>query len=145
MKLIAEFHTSPDGLSRRNMYAVDAGGGRSAAVTATLVDLVCDLHPPADAIFIDLLSRQRAGSYVPNDPGQADFSVNEKHAWIRPPIAAPGRIVISNEYVPEYSMEGGIPQSFAIESFLSALEHWRGFLRLSENDGRHVLELDVRG
>lgn len=42
-------------------------------------------------------------------------------------------------------MEGGIPQSFAIESFLSALEHWRGFLRLSENDGRHVLELDVRG
>lgn len=145
MKVIAEFYTSPDGLSQRNMHAVDAGGDSCRAVTATLVDFVCDLHPPADAIFIDLLSRQRAGSYVPNDPDQADFSVNEKHVWVRPPIAAPGRIVISNEHVPEYSMDGGIPQSFAIESFFSVLGHWRGFLRLSESDGRQVLELDVRG
>ncbi|MBW8808599.1 MAG: hypothetical protein JF591_07135 [Lysobacter sp.] len=143
MKIVAGFYTSPDGLSHRHMYAVDAGGDSSPAVTATLVDFVCDLHPPADAIFIDLLSRQCAGSYVPNDPGQADFSVNQKYVWVRPPIAAPGRIVISNEYVPEYSMDDGVPQSFAMESFFSVLEHWRGFLRLSESDGGQVLELNV--
>ncbi len=143
MKVVAEFYMSPDGLSHRNMYAVDAEGESSPAVTATLLDFVCDLHPPADAVFIDLLSRQCEGSYVPNDPEQADFSVNEKYVWIRPPIAVPGSIVISNEHVPEYSMDDGVPQSFAIESFFSVLEHWRGFLLLSESDGRQVLELDV--
>lgn len=58
-----------------------------------------------------------SGRYVPGNSDLPDMSINEKLIWVRSPFAAPGGIYISNENVPEFSIDEGAPQRFTSDQF----------------------------
>lgn len=101
----------------------------------TLLDFVSEL-PPDDDEFEFLLSQVEAGEYLPEGNALADWSENDKLVWLRPPEAESGQLCISNENVPEYSLEFGRPQRFTIKSFRTLRSHWRNFLRSVHAEGK---------
>lgn len=147
MKIIAELSQLSNGQKYAHLTAMDEGKVCEPA-TMTLLDFVVELHPPADACFEKILSSVKAGEYVPNNPALSDFSVNDKLVWLCPPNVKAGSLLISNENIPEYSVDVGQPQCFLLEVFHSVRRHWLKFLRLVDEEGEQKwlgkrLELDV--
>lgn len=138
-KLIAEVLERPDGSSRAVLYCVDEDGRPDQAVGNTLLEFL-ELSYPSATEVEQLLVLAESGSYVPKNPEWADWGVNDVDLWLRPPMADPGHICISNDNCTEYSsQEGGQPQQFSYKQFRVALKHWRDFRELLAGEGKESL------
>lgn len=129
MKIVAKITTLSNGQDFPQLLAFEESGEVSERVTMTILDLIVELHPPADAVLEQLLLASRAGRYIANNSDMADFSVNDKFVWLHPPRAKEGEVCISNENFPDCSVEWGEPQCFSIDAFFLIQERWRAFLR----------------
>jgi hypothetical protein len=138
MKITAELSLLSNGHKYPNLSAIQENGRVCESITMTLLDFVSELHQPANGQFETLLAAVEAGGYMPKDPAKADFSVNDKLVWVRPPEADPGSLRISNENVPEFSVDGGHPQSFSIALFRSTNMFWQDFLLRVNEDGEEA-------
>ncbi|WP_266170499.1 hypothetical protein [Dyella subtropica] len=133
-RLVAEVTKLPSGSLRPQFYFVDESG-INRSVTETLLDLVSESSAKALAELEVLIESSERGGYKPENPDLPDWSVNEKYVWLRPPMAGPGFICISNEYSGEYSHSEGRPQLFTYRQFHDAVRHWRGFLEAFRERG----------
>jgi len=138
-RLIAEVLKRPDGSSHAVLYCVGEDGRPDHAVGNTLLEFL-ELSYPSAGEIEQLLVLAESGGYVPKNPEWADWGVNDVDLWLRPPMAEPGHICISNENTGEYSTaEGGQPQQFTYEQFRAALKHWREFRELMAREGKESL------
>lgn len=138
-KLISEVFRLPSGSLIPQLYCLDDAGQPSRSVTETLLDLISEASPPADSELERLVSEAELGRYVATDPDLPDWSCNDKYVWLRPPMAEPGCICVSNENSAEFSQEEGEPQQFTIQQFRLALDHWRKFRELIRQRGIEAL------
>jgi hypothetical protein len=121
------------------LSGINANGDVDDALTQTLLTFVM-LSAPSHRDIEGLLQSVEAGQYIPEHPEWADWGVNDVDLWLRPPMAEPGHICISNENTVEYSTEeGGQPQQFTYEQFRAALKHWREFRELMAREGKDKL------
>lgn len=121
------------------LSGVDECGEVDEALTQTLLTFVM-LSTPSHKDIEALLQSFEAGQYTPKHPEWADWGVNDVDLWLRPPMAQPGHVCISNENTELYSTEeGGQPQQFTYEQFRAALRHWREFRELMAREGKEKL------
>jgi hypothetical protein len=119
----------------------------SDAISSTLLDFITGMDRAGDAEFDAILAEVEAGEYKPNDPAHADYYWNAIYVWVRPPEAEAGSLLISNEYMPEYSMEDGQPQAFSLEFYRAARQLWYDYLHLVRGRAKGgysdaILEID---
>lgn len=127
MKIIAELFRLPSGSLIPMLYGVSEQGEVMRNITDTLLDFVAESTPKEIEKLSALLQAVEDGTYERNDPILPDWSVNDKCLWIGPPKVGEGYILVSNENIPEYSMEEGVPQRFSTNQLLAALNHWKKF------------------
>lgn len=108
-------------------YAVDKRDKILRSATNTLLDFIVESVPAELSAVVAVLNLEKQGQYFQQDPNVAVWSVNDKYVWIGPPRVARGFVLISNENISEYSEDGGVPEKFSIEQFLSAVDHWNYF------------------
>jgi hypothetical protein len=139
-KLIADISQKVDGGLRQRFYCESCDGQLDRAATATLLMLISESAPFSYAGLEALIAEAEVGHYVQPDTSLPDWSVNEKNLWVVAPMARPGHICISNEYLDEYSSdEGGCPQQFTYEQFRVALKFWRNFMETVTREGKGSL------
>lgn len=138
-RIIAEISATPDGVLHSVLYCVGDNDEVDRSVTDTLLHFI-EMSYPSESQIEQLLVLAESGGYVPKNPEWADWGVNDVDLWLRPPMAEPGHICISNENTSEYSTEeGGQPQQFTYEQFRAALKHWREFRELIAREGKENL------
>lgn len=138
-RIIAEIHASSDGVLHNLLYCVDGNNEVDRSITETLLHFV-EMSFPNESQIEQLLLLAESGGYVPKNPEWADWGVNDVDLWLRPPMAQPGHICISNENTSEFSTEeGGQPQQFTYAQFRAALKHWREFRALIAREGKDKL------
>ena len=121
------------------LSGVDECGEVDDALTQTLLTFVM-LSTPSHKDIEALLQSFEVGQYTPKHPEWADGGVNDVDLWLRPPMAQPGHVCISNENTEAYSTEeGGRPQQFTYEQFRAAMKHWREFRELMAREGKEKL------
>ena len=134
IKIITEVFRMRSGSLIPLLYALREDGEVDRAVTDTLCDFVSHLFPPADSEIEALINLVREGKYVPDNPLLADFGVNDINVFVAPHAQKDG-ICISNENIPEYSVEEGQPQQFSISQFQAVLMSWRKFGQIIQERG----------
>ena len=134
MRIVAQLFQLPNGHTVPSLTAIDENGDVCEAVKVTLLDFVSEL-PLNDTLFEELLSRAESGSYKPHVLALADWSENDKLIWVRQAEVPLVHLRISNENIPDYSVDGGSPQCFSTATFRSARAHWRAFIRLLNEQG----------
>ncbi|WP_434776892.1 hypothetical protein [Neisseria sp. Ec49-e6-T10] len=104
------------------------------AICRTLLDFIKQQIPEDDAELEELFQQAKNGTYKPDDPRFADYGINSNEIWLRPPIALPDHIAITNEYT-EYSIDpdsGGEPQQFTFDQYRKVLKFWRDCQKMVE-------------
>lgn len=127
MKIIAEIFRLQSGNCMPQLYCVDDGGEVIHAITDTMLDVVSELSLDELRKLKTLLDEVEAGSYLPNEPSLPDWSSNDKLVWFTPPRVEHGHVLISNENIPAYSIDGGEPQVFTLKQLSETLDHWQRF------------------
>lgn len=144
MKIVAKITSLSNGQNFPQLLAFEESGEISECMTMTILDLIAELHSPADAVLEELLLAAKDGRYNPNNADLADFSVNDKLVWLHPPKAKEGDVCISNENFPDCSMEWGEPQCFKIDVFFLIQARWRDFLRqVADASEENRLEMKI--
>lgn len=116
-KIIAEVRLLSNKSLYPMVYCIGHDGVEDEAVSQTLCDALWELSGEPILELERLIEDVSSGRYVPGNSDLPDMSINEKLIWVRPPFAVPGRIYISNENVPEFSIEEGAPQCFTSDQF----------------------------
>ena len=135
MKIITEIFRMPTGSLISLLYAVSDDGQVDLAVTGTLCEFVSLLYPPADAEFEDLLTQVKAGTYQSANPLLADFGVNDVNVWFATRNQKDECIFISNENIPDYSIDHGPLQQFSIQEFHAVSACWKKFQQKIRENG----------
>jgi hypothetical protein len=135
MKIITEVFKMPSGSIIPLLYAVKEDGQVDRAVTDTLCEFVSHLFPPADKEFESLLAQVDKKRYLPINPLLADFGVNDVNAWLVAPHVKDGGLSISNENIPDYSIDDGQPQNFSMKEFHAIFECWKNFQKIIQEKG----------
>ena len=138
-KLIAEIFELPNGSLLPQLYCIDEDGQVSRSITDTLLDTIAELSPKAATELDSFLAVVESGRYEPQELSLPDWSINEKLIWVTPPRARRGYLVITNENIPEYSLDDGQPQEFSMQQFRSAMAHWKNFQKLVQKKGKESL------
>ncbi|MDT0140823.1 hypothetical protein [Acidovorax sp. PRC11] len=137
-RLIAEVLKRPDGSTHAVLYCLGEDGRPDQAIGNTLLEFV-ELSYPSVTEIEQLVTLAENCGYVANNPDWADWGINDVDLWLRPPLATPGHICISNENTSQFSAEGGQPQQFTYGQFRTALKHWQEFRELMVQEGRESL------
>ena len=139
MKIVAEMFRLPSGSLVPQLYSVDEHSGVVRSVTDTLLDLIAESLPHQLERLEAILESAQKEEYERSDPALADWGVNDKFVWIGPPRAEVGFVLVSNENIPDFSMDDGEPQKFSIKQFLGVIAHWRKFYEMLSIRGREEL------
>lgn len=138
-KVVAEvLRLSNNSLCPR-VYCADQNGIEDEAISFTLCELVWEANGFPLAQLRALIEKSLNGHYVPKEPTLPDFSVNDKMVWITLPYAPHGSICISNENLPEYSMDDGAPQLFTLNQFKAVSKLAEDFALKLQEEGRENL------
>jgi len=113
-KIVAEIVLLPNRCLYPRFYCVGQDGFEDEAVSTTLCDTIWELNGEPVAELEKLMKDALDGIYIPNRPELPDMSINGKLIWVRPPFAMLGQVCISNENVPEFSVDEGAPQCFTL-------------------------------
>lgn len=116
-KIIAEVKLLSNKSLYPRIYCIGHDGAEDEAVSLTLCDSLWELSGEPILELERLIEDAFSGKYIPRNPDLPDMSINEKLIWVRPPFANPGRICISNENLPEFSVDDGVPQCFKSDQF----------------------------
>lgn len=116
-KIVAEVMLLKNKSLYPRLYCVREDGTEDEAVSLTLCDVVWELNGNPILELERLVDDACMERYIPVNPDLPDMSINDKLIWVRPPFAALGKICISNENIPEFSVDGGSPQCFTLEQF----------------------------
>jgi|GEM_PF-2256890 len=134
-KLIAEVISLSNSMLTPTFRCIDCDGIEHDEISLTLCDFIWELQGAPWITLEKLIQDVEAGTYVPEFPELADFSVNDKLFWARPPMARHQEVCISNENIPAYSMDEGTPQNFSIDQFRIALKFISEFSTHVQNNG----------
>ena len=99
------------------LYCVDEYGGEDEAVSLTLCDAVWELNGEPLLELVRLVTEAYERGNFPIYVDEPVMSINDKFIWIRHPSPSNGGICISNENVPEFSVDEGSPQYFTFAQF----------------------------
>lgn len=121
------------------IYCIDQYGVEDDAVSMTLCEAVWELNGDPIAELEKLIKEAFVGIYSPNKPELPDMSINDKLIWVRPPFAVLGQVCISNENVPEFSVDEGAPQCFTLSQVQVVAKLASDFLCEIANKGRENL------
>lgn len=113
-KIVAEVISLSNRSLYPRIYCIGDDGHEEQAVSLTLCDAVWELNGPPILELEEIARRAVEGQYVPENVDLPDFSINDKLIWVRPPFAELGQVCISNENVPEFSIDEGTPQCFSM-------------------------------
>ncbi|MCH7310325.1 hypothetical protein [Acinetobacter sp. ANC 4805] len=97
------------------VYCLDDNGLQNEAISMTLCNAIWELRGKPLLELQRLINLVDSGECHPIDQSLADMSINDKLIWLRSSLAGNSKIYISNENIPEYSVEGGVPQCFSSE------------------------------
>lgn len=138
-KIIAEVMLLPNKSLYPRIYCIRHDGVEDEAISLTLCDSVWELSGEPILKLKGIIEDSFLGRYAPSNPDLPDMSINEKLIWVRPPFAVPGGVCISNENVPEFSIDEGTPQSFTSDQFKLVTEVASNFLAEIAKQGRENL------
>lgn len=138
-KIVAEVMSLSNKSLYPRIYCVSDDGQEDQAVSLTLCDTVWELNGEPIRELERIAKNALEGRYVPDDINLPDFSINDKFIWIRPPFALVGQVCISNENVPELSVDTGAPQSFTMSQFKVVADLASSFLAEITHQGRERL------
>lgn len=116
-KIIAEVKLLTNKSFCPRIFCIDQDESEDEAISLTLCDSLWELCGEPLLKLEGLIADAVSGKYVSKDSNIPDMAINEKLIWVRPPFAAPGGICISNENVPEFSIDEGSPQRFTSNQF----------------------------
>lgn len=139
MKIVAEVFKLAGGSLIPQFYGLRDDGGVDRGVSDTLLDLISESSSAELHKLDSLLNQVELGRYQPANTALPDWSSNDKNIWMTPPRAQPGTIVVSNENVPQLTVDDGQPQRFSIVFAREAIQHWLRFQRQIANSGAETL------
>lgn len=116
-KIVAELILLSNKSIYPRVYCIDETGHEHEAITVTLCDVIWELRGRPLLELKELINNFILEKYYPIDQELPDMSINDKFIWVRSPLANKSEICISNENIPEYSIDGGLPQYFNFEQF----------------------------
>lgn len=126
-KIVAEVIRLSDSSLYPRVYCIDGHGIIDEEVTMTLCDVVWELHGQPLFELEQLIEDAQLQKYIPGNPDLADMSSNDKLIFVRPPFVNPGQICISNENIPEFSIDEGMAQRFSLAQFRIAAKAAQNF------------------
>lgn len=111
-KIIAEIKRISNNSLYPKVYCLDRDGFEDDATSQTLCDALWELRGEPGRKLSELIECSFAEKRAFDNSDLPDMSINEKLIWVRPSFSASGGIYISNENVPELSIDEGTPQRF---------------------------------
>ncbi|HFG6956478.1 hypothetical protein [Acinetobacter baumannii] len=116
-KIVAELILLTNKSIYPRVYCIDEKGIENEAITLTLCDTIWELRGKPLLELKELINNSISGKYHPINQELPDMSINDKFIWVRTSFANNNEICISNENIPEYSIDEGLPQYFNFEQF----------------------------
>lgn len=130
------------------MNCLDEDGRVNHAVVNTLLDVVGELSERERKRMRSLIQQVRDKKYSIEDFKKPIWVGNACSVWFGEPVAGPEHVLIANDYVPQFSQDGGEPQTFTLSQFEFLIDAWQAFNQgiskqgLSEMIGR-IYEIDL--
>lgn len=136
IKIVAEVERLQNNMIYANLRCVEEDEALARSVTSTLLDQVSQMYPDMMDELEKLFVMAEKGMYVPDNPFLPDWGVNDMYLWISRPGMERDHILLSNDYVEEFSQEYGQPQLFTTDQYRAAFRFWMEFQELCRLKGK---------
>jgi hypothetical protein len=136
MKIIFEIYKRPSGRLAPCIFCLDDNNEINKDITSTLCDFIGEY--PSSLLYEigDFLDQLESAKNDPRiDPAAMGISVNDKYVTTSRRLLTSGHVIITNEYIPKYTVDEGHPPEFSIEQVRLVLNHWIRFLEIVEKEG----------